>query len=61
MQNKDVDAWNDYVRLCKAGGTKSFTQLVELANLKSPFKEGCLVDVITTANTFLDRIDDTKL
>ncbi|MCT4620488.1 MAG: M3 family oligoendopeptidase [Marinisporobacter sp.] len=37
---EDFDhAWNDYLRLCKAGGSKSFLELVELAKLKSPFGE----------------------
>ncbi len=27
-------AWEDYLRLCKAGGSKSFLELVELAELK---------------------------
>lgn len=33
-------AWEDYLRLCRAGGSKSFLGLVELANLQSPFKDG---------------------
>ena len=30
-------AWKDYIKLCNAGGTKSFLELVKLANLQSPF------------------------
>jgi hypothetical protein len=33
-----ASAWSDYVRLCKAGGSKSFLELVKLANLRSPFR-----------------------
>ncbi|HMQ69641.1 MAG TPA: M3 family oligoendopeptidase [Ignavibacteria bacterium] len=37
--NKDKSkAWEDYLRLCKAGGSKPFLELVELAGLKSPFE-----------------------
>ncbi len=36
--NNDCDtAWEDYLRLCKAGGSKPFLELVDLANLQSPF------------------------
>jgi len=30
-------AWGDYLKLCKAGGSQSFLDLVKLANLNSPF------------------------
>ena len=33
-------AWDSYVRLCKAGGSKSFLELVELAGLENPFEDG---------------------
>ncbi|MBF8982768.1 M3 family oligoendopeptidase [Lutibacter sp. B2] len=39
-------AWKDYLRLCRAGGSKSFLELVELADLKSPFEDGCIKSVI---------------
>lgn len=35
-------AWADYLRLCKAGGSRPFLQLVALANLESPFEPGML-------------------
>ena len=41
MYDNREEAWNDYVRLCEVGGTKSFLGLVEYANLKSPFEDGC--------------------
>jgi len=40
-QENHASAWNDYVRLCKAGGSKSFLDLVKLANLMSPFEKIC--------------------
>ena len=33
-------AWNDYLKLCKAGGTKGYFELLEIGNLLNPFKEG---------------------
>ncbi len=54
-------AWNDYLTLCKAGGSKSFVDLVKLANLKSPFEDGCVKLVIDDIENWLNQIDDTKL
>lgn len=53
-------AWNDYARLCKAGGSKSFLELVELANLRSPFDDGCVESVVTEIRQFLESVDDSK-
>ncbi|MGY3724444.1 oligoendopeptidase, M3 family [Granulicatella balaenopterae] len=57
----DEKAWEDYLRICDLGGTKSFLQIVEAANLRSPFQEGALTDIIGSANDYLLAIDDTKL
>ncbi|MFD0697029.1 M3 family oligoendopeptidase [Paenibacillus sp. GCM10027628] len=54
-------AWQDYLRLCKKGGSQSFTELVGVADLISPFKEGCVASVIGHIEAWLDQVDDTKL
>jgi M3 family oligoendopeptidase len=54
-------AWADYLRLCKAGGSDSFLNLVKLADLTSPFQDGCIASVIGHIKSFLNNIDDTKL
>jgi len=54
-------AWKDYLALCKVGGSLPFNALVELANLKSPFKEGSLKNVIDEVHNYLNSIDDKKL
>lgn len=59
-ENKEA-AWKDYLTLCKAGGSKSFLSLVSLANLISPFEDGCIESVIGHIEGFLNSIDDTKL
>lgn len=38
-------AWSDYLRLCQAGGSGSFLELVDLAGLKSPFDDGVVEEV----------------
>lgn len=55
------DAWNDYVELCKLGGSLPFGELVKKANLKSPFEAGSLKSVVDEVDRYLESIDDTKL
>ena len=54
-------AWADYLTLCKAGGSKPFLELVELANLNNPFQSTTVQPVINEAKAWLDKIDDNKL
>lgn len=54
-------AWEDYLRLCKTGGCFSFLKLLEIANLKNPFEEGCISSIMPECKKWLDSIDDTKL
>ena len=54
------EAWADYARLCKAGGSQSFLGLVKLANLRSPFEEGCVESVVGEITAWLDSVDDSK-
>ncbi|MDQ0198390.1 M3 family oligoendopeptidase [Neobacillus ginsengisoli] len=55
------EAWSDYVKLCKLGGSKSFTKLVEAANLISPFEAGCVESVVGVIENWLNSVDDKKL
>ncbi|MGY8763229.1 MAG: M3 family oligoendopeptidase [Fidelibacterota bacterium] len=54
-------AWSDYNRLCKAGGSLPFTGLVELAGLKLPFDDGCLESVVEKVSNWLDSVDVSSL
>ena len=60
IENREK-AWDDYVRLCKAGGSLSFTGLVELAGLELPFKDGCLKSVVDQVTKWLDEVDVAAL
>jgi len=60
-QEDHQKAWNDYVALCKLGGSKSFLNLVEAAGLISPFEDGCVQSVVDMLERKLDSIDDSKL
>lgn len=51
-QDRDA-AMDDYVALCKRGGEAPFQQLVEGANLTSPFQQGCLENVVSQSRITL--------
>ncbi|MDF0479827.1 M3 family oligoendopeptidase [Vagococcus sp. PNs007] len=57
---KDSSAWDDYMKICKVGGTKTFTEIVELGNLKSPFDKETLEEVMSAVDGYFESVDDTK-
>lgn len=60
LKNHD-DAWNDYVKLCKMGGTKPFTGLIEAVNIKNPFIDGTIKSVTTELEKYLETLDKSKI
>src|SRR5690606_28950465 len=60
MDNRQM-AWEDYIRLCRAGGSMPFLELVKLANLESPFDDGVIKRVVDPIKDWLDRVDDKNL
>ncbi len=40
MKENRKEAWEDYLRLCRAGGTKGYFELLEIGHLLNPFREG---------------------
>lgn len=61
MNTDRESAWQDYMKICKAGGSLSFTEIVELAGLVSPFEAGCVESVIGDIENWLDSVDDKGL
>jgi M3 family oligoendopeptidase len=53
-----TDAWRDYLHLCQLGGSKSFLELVQEANLQSPFEDGCVASVMEPLAQWLESVDD---
>lgn len=53
-------AWQDYLRLCQAGGSKSFLGLVELAGLHNPFVDGTLAHIVTPVAEWLGSVDSSQ-
>ncbi len=54
-------AWQDYLRICQAGGSKSFLELVELADLSSPFEASTMATTMAPVEAYLASIDDLAL
>lgn len=46
-------AWKDYLNLCNAGGSKSYLELLKVANLSVPFEEGSVAEAISYAKKIL--------
>ncbi|MBQ9196801.1 MAG: M3 family oligoendopeptidase [Clostridia bacterium] len=40
MKENRPQAWQDYLRLCRAGGTKGYFELLQVGDLLNPFRDG---------------------
>jgi M3 family oligoendopeptidase len=53
-------AWSDYLKLCKAGGSAAFLELVRIGGLESPFEPGVLEKTVQPVKEWLSRTDPSK-
>jgi M3 family oligoendopeptidase len=53
-------AWQDYLRLCQAGGSRSFLGLVELADLHNPFVDGTIKHIVAPISEWIANVDDSN-
>lgn len=59
---EDFDsAWQDYLNLCKLGGSDSFVNLVKSAGLETPFADKTIQNVVEFIKKQLSQIDDKSL
>ena len=61
FNNNRESAWENYLELCKAGGSHAFIDLLKIADLKSPFEPGVLADVVREIWEWLNSVDVKKL
>lgn len=54
-------AWEDYLKICEAGGSQSFLEIIKTGNLKSPFEENTIISVASKIKEYLNSIDDMRL
>ena len=59
--DQDPKAWDDYLAICRIGGTQSFKQIVNSANLLSPFEAGSLSGIVKEADRYLESIAEADL
>ena len=57
LQKDKEEAWTKYMAYTKQGGSRVFTELLNNAQLESPFEESCLRGVCETAAKWLDEYD----
>lgn len=57
---KDPNVWQDYLTLCKNGGTLSFLGNLKEANLVSPFEDNCIKNIIGNIYEELKKHDIYK-
>ncbi len=53
-------AWQSYLTLCQAGGSRTFTGLLELAQLNNPFEPGSIAKILPRLESYLNGIDDSQ-
>ena len=61
IQKDEADAWKHYMAYTRQGGSRTFTDLLKHAGLKTPFEEDCLRTVCETAKKWLDSFDLTGI
>ena len=54
-------AWQDYINICKVGGTKSFLEIVNIGSLDSPFEDKTIKNIVKNINNLLVNIKDSEL
>lgn len=57
MEEDRVSGWEDYLRICKVGGTQSFLQIVKTGNLISPFDDKCIEYIIKNLETNIEKFE----
>ena len=53
-------AWEEYLHLCRLGGTKPFTELVKEANLENQFESGTISNIVPELKKYIDSVDTSK-
>ena len=61
LQKDEKAAWERYMAYTVQGGSRTFTELLKHAGLKTPFDEDCLKTVCEAAKKWLDEFDMTGM
>jgi M3 family oligoendopeptidase len=52
------EGWNDFVNICRVGGSESLVEIVNRARLMSPFEQGSLHYIIDYVDQWVEQFDD---
>lgn len=55
------EGWNDFLNICRVGGSESLVEIVQRARLQSPFEEGSLQYIIEHVDHWIEQFDHQKL
>lgn len=55
---KDPTTWEDYLAICRVGGSQTFLETVQLGHLASPFDREKMSDLLVSVETFLADFPD---
>jgi len=50
-------AWEDYLRLCKAGGSKPFLELLKIAKVESPFDKNVVESIVKYSDEWIESVN----
>jgi len=50
--------WEDYMNVCRVGGSKPFVDVVKLGNLKSPFEDGSIEEIANSIKEYICELED---
>lgn len=57
MEEERQQGWEDYLKICKVGGTESFLQIVKTGNLISPFDNNCIEFIINNLEMNIEKFE----
>ncbi|MGL9729892.1 M3 family oligoendopeptidase [Enterococcus sp. DIV0756] len=57
----DPTTWQDYLEICRIGGSKTFLETVELGHLASPFDTQKMITLLTAVDEYLAATSETML
>lgn len=53
MRSNRTEAWDSYIKLCKAGGSKGYFELLQVGGLRNPFDENTVRDIAAAIEQLL--------
>ena len=56
MKDREA-AWADYMALCRAGGSLGYFELLELAHLENPFREGTVERAVADVVKAIEKME----